>query len=140
MDSMSGADSGGSGAMAESSRPEAGADADAEGASPEPGTAKESAPRHSTLSAAPPVASDSLRRDLRFALDRRLGPADMAQAEPACALDEAAVAGEGTSIPVTLDGRPALAVYREPRRGRQRVDVYLCGTGLPAHSVTLPAR
>ena len=139
LDAMSGADAGGdSGAsMAESAPPqgEAGDDGAAQDAAPEEGLAG-TAPKEA-LASAPPVELGSLRRDLRLA--RRLQP-DVPEAASSCTLDQAALAGEGTSVPVTLDGRPALALFRVPQGDRQRVDVYLCGTGVPAHTVTLPAR
>ena len=48
--------------------------------------------------------------------------------------------GSGRQVPVTLDGRPALALYRAPDGTRRQVDVYLCGTGVPAASVDLRTR
>ncbi|GAB3198429.1 hypothetical protein GCM10027062_12580 [Nocardioides hungaricus] len=48
-------------------------------------------------------------------------------------------AGTGTLVPIRYDGRPAALVYRLPRGRTQVVDLYLCGRGGVARSITLPA-
>jgi len=118
---------------------DAGADA---GAGQDEAPAAEDSRRGATASdGAPEVSTDSLRRDLRAALlsAASLTAAPEPEAEAACAVAEA-VLGDGTRVPITLDGRPALAVYAVPQGGRQQVDVYLCSTAGPAERVWLPVR
>lgn len=105
------------------------------------------APEEGAASAAvPEVSSSSLRRDLRAVLgtSRRTVPDPTAGTlpapGPACGPADTSLVGSGRQVPVTLDGRPALALYRAPDGTRRQVDVYLCGTGVPAASVDLRTR
>lgn len=116
---------------------ESGAETPSDAADEDP--VAESGRQNSTAAAdLPAVSSDTLRRDLRAAL-RAAALVTAAEPDPTCALAEAAL-GDGTPVPVTLDGQPALALYAVPKGSRQRVDVYLCGTAVPAETVTLPVR
>lgn len=49
-------------------------------------------------------------------------------------------AGGATEVAITFDEMPGAAVYREPVAGRQRVDVYLCGSDEPLRTVRLRLR
>jgi hypothetical protein len=47
--------------------------------------------------------------------------------------------GAGIGVTVEYQDRPAVVIYREPRQGRQRADLFYCGATEPARSVLLPA-
>lgn len=81
-----------------------------------------------------PLSSDSLDADLRAARVARTGADASASRELACVVPPG-----GDQVAVTLDGDPGVAVFRSPRGGRQRVDVFLCGEVEPARTVRLPA-
>ena len=99
------------------------------------------------------LSSDSLRRDLlaarraeelatlagESAVPDDTTPDQDAAADSPCDPASLPDAGDGTVVPVTLDGQPALALYEVPAGERQRVAVYLCGASAPERSLTLPA-
>lgn len=91
--------------------------------------------------AAPPPAlhSDSVRADL---LAMAVLPRNYAYAPDAAASCAVGDVGRGDAREVTYDGAAALAVFRAPRAGARRVDIYLCeGVASPlVRSVDLPLR
>jgi hypothetical protein len=105
------------------------------------------------LPAAYRLSSDSLRRDLlaarraeelatlagESAVPDDTTPDQDAAADSPCDPASLPDTGDGTVVPVTLDGQPALALYDAPAGERQRVAVYLCGASAPERSLTLPA-
>jgi len=48
-------------------------------------------------------------------------------------------AGDGAVVPATYQQAPAVLVYRPASGGSQVVDLYVCGTGRPVRTATLPA-
>ena len=134
MDAGAGSDAGGSSYGSDTdSKADAGAPSPAEEAAP---NSREGA---AVGAAAPAVSSDFLRRDLREAMRLTADLADAPQPDPTCDVAATLLDG-GTAVPVVLDGRPAVAWYAVPQGARQQVDVYLCGTDVPAESVSLPVR
>jgi len=47
--------------------------------------------------------------------------------------------GDGEVVPATYQQAPAVLVYRPVSGGSQVVDLYVCGTGRPVRTATLPA-
>lgn len=132
----SGGDSSTSGA-AESVPAEDQADAGA----PEPSASSEMKARGQAAAAVPgpAVSSSRLRADLRELRSRT-----MAADTGARDLDEAlgcavVVTGVGDQVPITLDGEPALAVFRPSSGPRQRVDIYDCDAGDELRTLILRA-
>lgn len=79
------------------------------------------------------LASDTLDADLLRVRRVALG------ADAVASVETCVVPGDGDRVAVTLDGEAGVAVFRDPRAGRQRVDVFVCGEAEPARSVRLPA-
>jgi hypothetical protein len=79
---------------------------------------------------------DTFRKDVR-----RLAPVSaLARPRPRVPGCEVRGAGRGTWVPVTYDDQEGVLVYRRPRKGAQRVDLYLCGADSIARSVVLRDR
>lgn len=90
--------------------------------------------------ALPTVRSTHLREDLRRlrtdALSARQSTPDLL-AGRACSVT---LTGPGRQVQVTLDGDPALAVFRPAVGGRQAVEVYACADGEETHRLQLRVR
>ena len=144
-------DDAGAGSAADSDYAESGSDG-SEKSAPEAEVGEDGAPLDAARERlVPDVSSGSLREDLDAALVAVRGAQASGTAGPddsgaesslrsACPpVDEASV-GAGRQVPVTFDGRRALAVYRVPQGGRREVDVYLCDSDVLAASAVIPAR
>lgn len=82
------------------------------------------------------LRADTFRKDVR-----RLAPVSaLARSRPRLPGCEVRGAGRGTWVPVTYDDQEGVLVYRTPRKGAQRVDLYLCGSDSVTRSVVLRGR
>ncbi len=61
--------------------------------------------------------------------------ADLSQARAACVGQSV----RGRRVGATYQGAPAVLVFHAPQSGTQVVDLYVCGSGRPVRSTTLPA-
>jgi hypothetical protein len=146
-----GGDSSGSDAASTADRDDAGStesEAEAGAGALEPNASARRAP--GAYPAAYRLSSDSLLHDLVAAREAEATAAlagespqepeeDSAADDTACDAASLPDPGTGTVVPVTLDGQPALALYRQPSAERQRVAVFLCGESTPERTVTLPS-
>ncbi|WP_109507042.1 hypothetical protein [Nocardioides speluncae] len=102
-------------------------------------------PRAEMYNAAPQISSESFQRDvalldpeMRTATEDETGPADGLTAlrmTRTCGPTSPPAGYE--AVPVRYDGRPAMLVFGKVVDDRQRVDLYLCATGVRERSVTI---
>jgi hypothetical protein len=82
------------------------------------------------------------RQVRRYAAGRPLSTLSDERATQSAPGDSAACAGpgHGRRVAAVYDGEPAVLVVHPVRDGTRRVDLYLCGSGEPLRSTTVPAR
>ena len=112
--------------------------ADAGSGAEAPGTMKTQAPRAGlpAVSLTDPDLPDRLLDLRRDAAARTTGQPLTPDAQDTCLMRGI---GPGRRLLVEVDGEPGTVVYRRPSGDAQDVVIYVCGSGEPVRSLTLPA-
>ena len=89
-----------------------------------------------TVSLSDPDLSDRLLGLRRDAATRTTGQPLAPDVQGTCLMRGI---GPGRRLLVEVDGRPGTVVYQPPSGDAQRVAIFVCGTGEPVRTLTLPA-